>query len=96
MWRVEVDAAGSGGVIGPLGADDPMGHRSDVDQALDPLDRERPAGRRVDVDLGGVEDDGPLPTSKRVGSALMKRGRTVAGSKPMTESTGPVMPRSLT
>ncbi len=38
---------------------------------------------------------GPSPTSKRVGSALMKRGRTVLGSKPMTLHTGPVMPRSV-
>ena len=34
----------------------------------------------------------PSPTSNRVGSALMKRGRTVRGSKPMTLQTGPGHP----
>ena len=95
MWRSTVDDPAPR----PPRVSPPAGHvgpRSDLDVAGDPLDREGPAGRRVDVDLGRVEDDrARRPTSNRVGSALMNRGRTVFGSKPITLQTGPVIPRSV-
>ena len=59
--------------------------------------RAGPSARRPGLDRStastsmsrALNTTGPSPTSKRVGRPVRKRGRTVAGSKPMTLSDGP-------
>ena len=79
---------------------DPVAPRawSPVDHAADALHGDRPAPLpRRDVDEQGVEHDRPAcrPRSVSAGRSGSAAGPS-PGAKPMTESIGPVMPRSLT
>ena len=95
MWRSTTDDAGAACRRAAFArrAVMPAHAQTSTSAAIRSIASARPVAGSMSI-WAALNTTAPSPTSNRVGSALMNRGRTVFGSKPITLQTGPVIPRS--